>query len=415
MNTKDNNVRYNYYNIECVNIVNNINNNMQRRITASFRGKENNPNIIYTKGNLNLHYQATNIFITGKNHIMSDKYDGEIVILHKPTTSSINLYSCFPYVKSESIDKDMVIDDLISSSSNSLSDLYQQFPVSIEINKFVKTSPSVYEYKTIDNNGENCIVLYFDNVIKIRSNLNSENIELTPFMKQTTKPDNYVLERKLKSPSILLEGFHEALSVPNVNELPSVNDAVKKMDVNTVVNDFTKSLLEKVKDEKVSDPTTVSIPKKDNSDVIYKCEYLPVDTDEMVQVLQVPIGTPGYHYGVGALLSGIFVSATIFIFSILLIFFIAPILYGIIESLVISKTFLDNVIFIKTHTNLNISLLDLIIALSMIGTAIGLLTYGLMTFNTVAIAVALFIPFFMIVSYIGIVFFRNSRGTLVPL
>lgn len=35
------------------------------------------------------------------------------------------------------------------------------------------------------------------------------------------------------------------------------------------------------------------------NNVIYICEYLPVDTDDMIQVLQVPIGSPEYGKEVG--------------------------------------------------------------------------------------------------------------------
>ena len=367
MNTTNKNIRYNYYNIECVNIVNQIDDTtMLRKLSSSFRGKENNPNIIYTKNNSNINYQATNIYLSNKNHIMSDKYDGEIVILHKPTTTSLKIYSCFPYKKSSSKSKDDGIDKLINSKSNTLSNLYQDFPISVEINKYINRNPFITEYKTVDNNGEQCIVLYFDNVINIVSDIDGKSLEPAPFIIPSNKPEVSILEDKLKSPSILMEGFHEALSIKKLKEKNS-----------------------------------------NNSDVIYKCEYLPVDTDDMVQVLQVPIGTPGYHYGVGKQVSGLFISTTIFIFAILLIFFISPMLYGLIESFFISKVFLENIIYIKSHTNIDINLLNLILILSITATTIILLIYGLSAIDVVAISIALFLPFFALISYVGITFFRK--------
>jgi hypothetical protein len=365
MNTKQENIRYNYYGIECANIVNYVDDTtVLRKLSSSFRGKVNNPNIIYSKNNSIINYQATDIYICGKNHVTSNKYDGEIVILHKPTTLSLKLYSCFPYVKSSPKSKEDGFDKLINSSSNSLSNLYQDFPISIEINKCINPNPSVTEYKTVDRNGEECVVLYFDNVINITSDLDGKILENAPFMIRTNKPEVSVLEDKLKSPSILMEGFHE-----------------------TMIDD----------------------KKTDNSDVIYKCEYLPVDTEDMVQVLQVPIGTPAYHYDVGKQISGLFISTTVFMFAILLIFFVSPMLYGFIESLFISKIFLDNIVFIKFYTNIDVNLLNLILILSIIATTIILLIYGLIAGDVVAISISLFLPFFTLISYVGITFFRKPK------
>jgi hypothetical protein len=335
-----------------------------RKLSSSFRGKVNNPNIIYNKNNSTINYQATDIHICGKNHVISNKYDGEIVILHKATTLSLKLYSCFPYMKSLSKPKEDGFDKLIKSNSNSLSNLYQDFPISIEINKCISPNPSVTEYKTVDKNGEQCIVLYFDNVINITSDLDGKSLENAPFIIQSDKPDVSVLEDKLKSPSILMEGFHETMVDNKIN---------------------------------------------DNADVIYKCEYLPVDTEDMVQVLQVPIGSPGYHYDVGKQVSGLFISTTVFIFAILLIFFVSPMLYGFIESLFISKMFLDNIGFIKSYTNIDVNLLNLILILIIIATTMILLIYGFIAGDVVAISISLFLPFFTLISYVGIIFFRKPK------
>lgn len=402
MDTKKENIRYNYYGIECVSIVNSIDDTTNKRnISSSFRGKENNPNIIYSKKSLNIHYQATNIYLSNKSHVMN-KYDGEIVILHKPTTLSLKLYTCFPYMKSSKESKNIGIDDLINSESNSLSNLYQPFPVSIELNKCIKVNPTVVEYQTVDKHGEQCIVLYFDNVIKISSNLDGRTLQDAPFTIHPNKPDISIVEDKLKSPSILIEGFHETIDLSGTSQ--RISDGIKSMQ---------KSAQEQIELQSQNfQSKKVSKQNKDDSEVIYKCEYLPVDTDEMVQVLQVPIGTPSYHYGVGNQISGLFISTTIFIFSILLIFFISPILYGLLESLFISKTFLENIIYIKTHTNFDVNLLNLIIILSFVITTIFLLLYGFMYWDIVAISVALFLPFFALISYVGITFFRRTKNVM---
>jgi hypothetical protein len=168
-----------------------------------------------------------------------------------------------------------------------------------------------------------------------------------------------------------MEGFHESLE----------NGGMKKL-TETVVNN--------------------------DADVIYKCEYLPVDTDDMVQVLQVPIGSPGYGKEVGNKISGIFVSNTIFIFGVLVVFFVSPLFYGFIESLVKSDTFLLNINFFEKNLNMGVNLLNLILILIVSVITIILLIYGLVSSDGTAIAISIFLPFCALISYVGITFFRNS-------
>lgn len=374
MNTTHENVKFDYYDIECVNLVNKINETDKlRHITASFRGKENNPNIIYTKQVSNVNYQATDIFVTKSIHGVESGSDGEIVILHRPTTTSLKLYACFPYISSSDVSSNTSIDNLISSKSHSLSTLYRGLPMSIELNKYIKPNPKVIEYKTVDKFGEQCIVLFFDSIIKIKTKLNGNTLEEALFVIESEAPAVSLLEDKLKSPSILLEGFHE--NIKNMRLHKKTENIQNMQQTNT-------------------------------SDVIYQCEYLPVDTEDMVQVLQVPIGSPGHHYGVGNRISGVFVSTTILIFSVLTIFFISPLLYGFIESLVSSHVFLDNLLFFKSRLNINLNLLNLLLILSIFILTAVLLIYGIIYSDVVAVAVSLFLPFFALISYVGITFFR---------
>jgi hypothetical protein len=370
MNTKQENIRYNYYAIDCLNINNSINDiNSLRKISASFRGRENNPNIIYTKNNVNINYQATDIYITDKNHnIKNVIQDGEIVILHRPTTTSIKMYACFPYIGSN-ISTD--IDNLIDSDTHSLSNIYQDEPFSIEMNKYIVHNPQVREYETTDILGVKCRVIVFEHVIKIKNHMDRKTLEKGLFNVILEKPDVSIVEDKLKTPSILMEGFHENLE----------NGGMKKL-AETVVNN--------------------------DADVIYKCEYLPVDTDDMVQVLQVPIGSPGYGKEVGNKISGIFVSNTIFIFGVLVVFFVSPLFYGFIESLVKSDTFLLNINFFEKNLNMGVNLLNLILILIVSVITIILLIYGLVSSDGTAIAISIFLPFCALISYVGITFFRNS-------
>ena len=374
MNTNQENIRYNYYATDCLNIVNTINDTTSlRKISASFRGRENNPNIIYKKNSMKTNYQSTDIYVCDKIHnIKNTMHDGEVVILHRPTTTSIKLYTCFPYVNSN-ISTD--IDNLIDSESHTLSKIYQEEPFSIEMNKYIKHNPQIREYESTDALGEKCIVIVFENTIKIKHHLDGKSLEKALFNVILEKPDASIVEDKLRTPSILMEGFHEGIG--------SQEDAMKKLS-ETVVG--------------INDP-----------EVIYKCEYLPVDTEDMVQVLQVPIGSPGYGKEVGNKISGIFVSNTIFIFGVLVVFFVSPLFYGFIESLVDSRTFLDNITFLENYLNMGVNLLNLILILIVSVITIILLIYGLVSSDGTAIAISIFLPFCALISYVGISFFRGQK------
>jgi ABC-type polysaccharide/polyol phosphate export permease len=102
------------------------------------------------------------------------------------------------------------------------------------------------------------------------------------------------------------------------------------------------------------------------------------------------------------------VSNTIFIFGVLVVFFVSPLFYGLIESLVRSDTFLKNIPFMKKNLNMSVNLLNLLLILIISGITIILLIHGLVSSDGTAIAISIFIPFCALISYVGITFFRNS-------
>lgn len=445
MNTKSKNIHYNYYPIECTNVVNVVNNDTKlKRISSSFRGKINNPNIIYKKNNLQINYQATNFYINDRIHDMKEsQQDGEIVILHQPTTTAMKLYVCFPFIESSKTLK-TDIDKLIDSESNSLSKVYQDLPLSIEMNRYIRENPSVSEYQTIDMFGEQCLVIFFDCMIKINQHLEGNNLETALFRVSLEKPVVSVVEDKLKSPSILMEGFHESLmSARQMEDSFRKNkvDNDRSRRIETTIVDYLRKtpilsadeMLKKFKDEKSNEKISEKSNEKSNekidtnvvkmtsvmnnskvddnsSEVIYKCEYLPVDTDDMVQVLQVPVGSTGFNKGIENQVSGVFVSNTIFIFFVLAIFFISPLLYGFLESLLKSRAFLENLVFIKTHLNMDVNLLNLILISIVAILTTFLLIYGFSLNDGVAILFGIFVPFCAVISYIGIMFFKKTSS-----
>jgi ABC-type polysaccharide/polyol phosphate export permease len=89
-------------------------------------------------------------------------------------------------------------------------------------------------------------------------------------------------------------------------------------------------------------------------------------------------------------------------------------IYGIIESLVRSDAFLSDIDFMKKHLNMSVNVLNLILILIVTVTTIILLIYGLVSSDGTAIAIAIFLPFCALISYVGIVFFRNSTIKRLP-
>ena len=91
-----------------------------------------------------------------------------------------------------------------------------------------------------------------------------------------------------------------------------------------------------------------------------------------------------------------------------MVFFVSPLFYGFIESLVKSDTFLENITFLEKYLNMGVNLLNLILILIVSVITIILLIYGLVSSDGTAIAISIFLPFCALISYVGITFFRGG-------
>ena len=141
-----------------------------RKISSPFIGKINNPNIIYNKNNKSINYQAVENFFSFKNHnIDNASYDGEIIVLHRPVTSDIKLYCCFPFLQSVDVETSTEIDALLSYESTSTHLFYKENPVFLELNKYIDKTTSVRDCVAVDKPGERCIVILFRKVINIKT------------------------------------------------------------------------------------------------------------------------------------------------------------------------------------------------------------------------------------------------------
>ncbi len=70
-------------------------NNLGKTIKATFIGKPNDPNVIYSKTGTPQNYQAQNLYITGKLHNINIDYDGELIIKNLAQTTQQTIYTIF--------------------------------------------------------------------------------------------------------------------------------------------------------------------------------------------------------------------------------------------------------------------------------------------------------------------------------
>ena len=403
METQNEYIRYNYYPINCINIRNwNDKDDDDKKITT-YQGKINQPNLIYKEKNGSeiIHYQSKELRICNKIHKIDDKeeQDGEIMIIHNPTTSSLKLYVCFPFLYKENIpvtDIDKVFFPITTTSE-------KEEIITLEMNKYIHVLPKVRIYETYDTYGERCRVIVFEEIIYINHKINLSQSESMiqveemnnvfinyPFLSKTKNyQDSIVLEPKLRSSFFLFQK----------NAITSTNDS---------------SLIFK-------EETTKSIKEgmeiNDKDEVIYSCEYLPIDSEDMVQVLQVPLGSPGYSNLVGSQVSNLFINHGIFMFIVILFFCVTPLCYNffytkINESDVYRIYFLERIdwsIFRGTNMNVyNLILLFMVFILTLF-----LLIWGFGFGNATASSIGIFLPFSAFISYLGISFFYKNNTAVV--
>ena len=360
MDTQRKDIKYDYYPIECINLQ-----HYKRDIMCTFQGRVNQPNIVhYDDNNIVINYQATDLYIYGNLHNKKN-VDGEIVILHSPTTSEVKLYCCFPFAYKK-MKKDTVFDVMISSKTSSVSQTYQDPPLSLCLNEYIPLSPVVNEYYTTDKFGDRCKVIVFDNIIFINHRVEKLNNDLFEASFLYSDSSSIILEDKLRSPSLLVK--------EGDNNFPVIEGM---------------------------------------SDDVYSCEYLPVDSEDMVQVLQVPIGSPGYNNLVGDQVSNVFLNNAIFMFFVIFVFIISPLAHNFLESMVIDsyrKLFICTIAPIYNTLKIKVNLLDIILVLVIFIVSVILLICGISYSNSTATSIGIFLPFCGFVGYLGIKYVNTISG-----
>jgi hypothetical protein len=144
----------------------------------------------------------------------------------------------------------------------------------------------------------------------------------------------------------------------------------------------------------------------DDDETIYKCEYLPVDSEDMIQVLQMPIGSPGHNTLVNDQISNVFINNAIFMFTVAFIFITSSLLHSMLKNNVNKNLLIEYTTgLFKGFNVLNLFLTALVIILTII-----LLLYGIYHGNSSAISIGIFLPFFGLISYLGISYFGSLKN-----
>ena len=359
MDTITSKIKYNYYSIECVNL-----RKMSKNIISTYQGRINDPNIIYKNGNTSINYQATELRIYCNIHNIDDE-DGEIVILHRPTTLGIKMYCCFPIVYKENC-KVTEIDSIILSKTFPEEMGYYQ-GLSLELNKYIKDSPSMRIYESIDSIGDNCLVVVFENLISINQKLKLGKDTFLGGKKGGIPKMNLTeTEDKLRTSSYVFKDMHKKEGFEGQGE-----------------------------------------------EVIYSCEYLPVDSEDMVQVLQVPIGSPGYSTLVSSQVTNLFLNNGIFMLIVIIWFCVSPFLYNIFVNKITSESiFLKNIDWIDNimGKGTKINLFNLMLVLIICTSAIILIIIGIAYENSTCASIGMFLPFLGFISYLAISFFGIRKN-----
>ena len=181
-------------------------NNLGKTIKATFIGKPNEPNVIYSKTGMPQNYQAQNLYIAGKLHNINIDYDGELIIKNLAQTTQQTIYTIFllktktPILFKSWVDTklDMFLQNPTNSISLAINDLVQPTSYVVYTDQFTK-------------------IIIDTNVINVTSDLSEYTSKTDLF---TTNPSTYsIVPNQTTKNSI--EGFSLDMSGTLINNDPN--------------------------------------------------------------------------------------------------------------------------------------------------------------------------------------------------
>lgn len=169
-------VKTNYYPIQCTDCKKTDN------ILYNYIGRANSPNIVYlssssASGNIPIGYQTSELVVCPTVESMtktfpflefpakSNNVDGAIVIIHKPLTNGLPLYSCFLLQRSENSNPVTSVLETLFHPNDYSKKTYQSVPFELAMRDFVSES-IVYDNLT-DHHHHPCIVVFFQDKLLV--------------------------------------------------------------------------------------------------------------------------------------------------------------------------------------------------------------------------------------------------------
>ena len=169
-------VKTNYYPIQCTDC------KKTDTIMYNYIGRANSPNIVYLSsssatGNIPLGYQSSELVVCPTPESMiktfpflefpakSGNVNGAIVIIHKPLTNGLPLYSCFLLQRSDISNPDTSVLESLFIPNDYTKKSYQSVPFELAMRDFVSDS-IVYENLT-DQHHNPCIVVFFQDQLLV--------------------------------------------------------------------------------------------------------------------------------------------------------------------------------------------------------------------------------------------------------
>ena len=387
---------YDFYAIECRHI-----SKTACGIESVYTARANRPTIVYVDDNKNtVQYHATQLRLGGKIHPViagvSSGHDGELIMRHEPSTASLPIECHFPFVhdaRHETTDIDAF---LRSDYDSHFTNLY------VDMNAHIADATAASQYKKKDKDGKEIRVILFHQLITVRTDIKTlykvSQYCVDQLQRQT-------LEYKLQTPAIIKR------------KKRSVIDAKSERGTQTEKEKEKEKEKKKEKEKELGGAIEGFAKGQDGEgggggggggggeEVIYECEYLPVDSDDMIQVLQIPLSSPGLDTLVNSNVSSLFINNAIILFVVVLIFFTMPLFYRFIRIKVLKTKYsflFDEIAFLMRNFDLSMNLVGVGAVTLCIALTVLLLVLGFVLHNSTSVAIGIFLPFFAFFSYISI-------------
>ena len=274
-------IKYDFYPIQCANLMS-VDNIHGKFIQANYLGKLIQPNIVLAKTNVpyTTYYQSSKLYLAGSSNVSPSStaslpsHDGQIILEHKPSTTDKTLFVVFLLKYHSSTGANYFPIQKLLGLEN----------VPLEFNKYIPKE-KLSDIKVISPPMEDRVYVIFQDVIPIDINI-------------TGKFTDFFQKDQVQSIQIdILQKDVDMKKLPHPNQQALQEGFQEGLDQNLT------------------------------------CELIDVPSDDMVQVLQVPVGSLGYNDMVSRGFGDVFLNQLFVFFVSIIIFLIGPLAYVWLRNL----------------------------------------------------------------------------------